>query len=114
MEDGGMTYDEALEELLDLDLAPRSAEIAAAWVVSTLAEAHAEATTDAVVRVLGALFDGKREQLRARAIGMAFAIGRPDLAGYLTLDQAAMGEGCSHTMVANWRKAALEALGGPR
>ena len=109
-----MTYDDALEELLDLDLSPRSAEIAAAWVVSTLAEAHAQATTDAAVRVLDALFDCKREQLRQRAIGMAFAVGRPDLAGYLTLDQAAIGEGCSHTAVANWKKAAAERLRAPR
>jgi len=109
-----MDEEQIIADLQDLGLSERTAETVAGWLAEQLAETRAQAVSDAALRVLGVLFDGKREQLRSRAIGMAFAINRSDLAGYLTLDQAAVGEGCSHTMVSNWRKAALEALGGPR
>lgn len=105
-----MTYDECLEELLDRDVPERSAERAATWAERAIAEARAEATSETAQQVLGCLFDGPREHIRRRAVGMAFAMGRSDLAGYLTLDQAAIGEGCSHTAIANWRREMLAAL----
>lgn len=109
-----MDLETAIEELLDLGLSERTATTAGEWCVRHIEEARAEAVSDAALLVLGVLFDGKRDQVRSRAVGMAFAIGRPDLAGYLTLDQAAVGEGCSHTQVANWRNQMSKALGVPR
>jgi hypothetical protein len=109
-----MELDDCIEELLDAGLSERSAETAGRWAHSAIREARAEAASDAAVRLLGILFDGKRDEVRRRAVGMVFAINRPDLAGYLSLDQAAVGEGCSHTQVANWRNQMGKALGVPQ
>jgi hypothetical protein len=103
-----------IEELIHAGLSERSAKTAGRWACSAIADARGEAASDAAVRLLGILLDGKRGDVRKRAIGMAFAIGRPDLAGYLSLDQAGVGEGVSHTQVANWRNAMAKALGVPR
>ena len=99
-----------IEELQDLGLSERTAETAAVWMARQLTETRAEAVSNAALKILGALFDGGRDKVRQRAVGMTFAIGRPDLAGYLSLDQAAVGEGVSHTQVANWRKDATRLL----
>ena len=108
-----MELDDCIEALLDAGLSDRSAETAGRWAFEAIADARGEAASDAAVRLLGILFDGKPGDVRKRAIGMAFAIGRPDLTGYLSLDQAGVGEGVSHTQVANWRNNMAKALGVP-
>lgn len=108
-----MELDDCIEQLLDAGLSERSAETAGRWAHEAIRDARGEAASNAAVKLLGILFDGKRDEVRRRAVGMAFAIGRQDLAGYLTLDQAAVGEGCSHTQVANWRNEMAEAMRVP-
>jgi hypothetical protein len=102
-----------IDELLDLGLSELNAQTVAGWLPSQLDEARAQAVSDAAVRLLGALMAGGLGRVRQRAIGLAYAIDRPDLAGYLTLADAAEGEGVSQTQVANWRKQMEGAVAPP-
>jgi len=106
--------EDLIAELLDLGVPERHAESVEAWHSVVVKEAMAEATVDTAWRILAWLLSPlpKLWDARSKAIGLAFAIGRPDLAGYKTLDDAGRGEGVSHATVANWSKGALEAMKG--
>ena len=104
--------EDIVADLLDMGIPERHAETVARWHEIEVAEARAEATVEAVTRIVAWLLDPlpKLWTTRAKAVGIAFAIGRQDLAGYETLDEAGNGEGVSHVTVANWRKGADKAL----
>ena len=106
--------EDLVAELLDLGVPERHAYSVEAWHSALVAEARSEATVDAAWRILAWLLSPlpKLWDTRAKAIGLAFAIGRPDIAGYKTLDEAGRGEGVSHATVANWSKGALQAIKG--
>lgn len=106
--------EDVIEELLDLGVPERHAETVEAWHRGIVAEARADATVETAWRILEWILSPlpKLWDARAKAVGLAFAVGRPDFAGYQTLDDAGAGEGVSHATVANWRNAALEAMKG--
>jgi hypothetical protein len=106
--------EDLIEELLDIGVPERHAFAVEQWHVELVKEARAEATVDTAWRILEWLLSPlpKLWSARSKAVGLAFAIGRPDLAGYKTLDEAGRGEGVSHATVANWSKGALEAIKG--
>jgi hypothetical protein len=104
--------EDIVADLLDIGIPERHAETVARWHAAEVAEHRADATVEASTRVVRWLLDPlpKLWSTRAKAVGIAFAIGRQDLANYETLDDAGEGEGVSHATVANWRKAAEIAL----
>jgi len=106
--------EDIISDLLDMGIPERHAETVEAWHRGIVAEARGDATVDTAWCILAWLLSPlpKRWNARSKAIGLAFAIGRPDLAGYKTLDDAGKGEGVSHATVANWSKGALEAIKG--
>ena len=98
-----------IEDLLDLVLISRpQAEAVMVWHDAAVGEATAEAVSDAVVRLLTYLLDD--DKTRLRALGLAYAIGRPDLAGGITLGDLAIREGVANNTIANWRDRAAEEL----
>ena len=106
--------EDTISDLLDMGIPERHAETVARWHATEVAEARADAAVDTAWKILEWLLSPlpKLWDARSKAIGLAFAIGRPDLAGYKTFDDAGKGEGVSHTTVANWSKGALEAMKG--
>jgi len=106
--------EDLIEELLDIGVPERHAFAVEQWHAELVKEAKAEATVDTAWKILGWLLSPlpKLWDARSKAIGLAFAIGRPDWAGYKTLDDAGKGEGVSHATVANWKNAALHAMKG--
>ena len=97
-----------IEDLLDLvDISRPQAEAVMVWHEAAAGEARAEAVSDAIVRLLTYLLDD--DKTRLRALGLAYAIGRPDIAGGITLEDLALREGVANNTLANWRdKAASE------
>lgn len=106
--------EDIIGELLDMGIPERHAETVEAWHRGIVAEARGDATVDTAWRILEWLLSPlpKLWDARSKAIGLAFAVGRPDFAGYETLDDASRGEGVSHTTVANWKNGALQAMKG--
>jgi hypothetical protein len=106
--------EDLIAELLDLGVPERHAESVEAWHSALVSEARADATVDAAWRILAWVLSPlpKLWDARSKAIGLAFAIGRPEIAGYQTLDDAGRGEGVSHATVANWKNAAFHAIKG--
>jgi len=106
--------EDTISELLDMGIPERHAETVEAWHRAVVAEARGDATVDIAWRILEWLLSPlpKLWDARSKAIGLAFAVGRPDFAGYETLDDAGRGEGVSHATVANWKNAALHAMKG--
>ena len=104
--------EDIISELLDLGVPEHHAETVEAWHSAIVAEARGDATVETAWRILEWLLSPlpKLWDARAKAIGLAFAVGRPDFAGYDTLDDAGRGEGVSHATVANWRNAAVQAM----
>jgi len=97
-----------IEDLLDMvDISRPQAEAVIIWHEAASGEAKAEAVSDAIVRLLTYLLDD--DKTRLRALGLAYAIGRPDIAGGITLEDLASREGVANNTLANWRdKAASE------
>jgi len=104
--------EDIIADLLDMGIPERHAETVARWHAAEVAEHRADATVEAATRIVRWLLDPlpKLWTTRAKAVGIAFAIGRQDMAGYETFDEAGQGEGVSHATVANWRKGANIAL----
>ena len=109
-----MMDEDIIADLLDMGIPERHAETVARWHAVEVAEARGDATVDTAWRILGWLLSPlpKLWDARSKAIGLAFAVGRPDFAGYETLDDAGRGERVSHATVANWKNAALQAMKG--
>jgi len=78
------------------------------WHEAAAGEARAEAVSDAIVRLLTYLLDD--DKTRLRALGLAYAIGRPDIAGGITLEDLALREGVANNTLANWRDRAASEL----
>lgn len=99
-----------IDDLLELTTLTRAqAEAVMVWHEVAKAESQAEAVVDSIVHLLGWLLeDGKT---RLRAIGLAYAIKRPDLGGWTSLSDAADSEGVAENTIANWRDRAAEELG---
>lgn len=97
------------DDLLDAGVNEDAIEEVMQLINEHVAEERGEAVSSAMVRVIGWLLENKINT-RFKLIGLAFAINRQDLAGYRALDDAAQGEGVSHTGIANWRDKALKAL----
>lgn len=98
-----------IDELLDMvDISRPQAEAVMVWHSVASAERSAQAVSDAVFRLLAYLLED--DKTRLRALGLAYAIGRPDLAGGITLDDLALREGVAANTMANWRDRALVAL----
>ena len=97
-----------IEDLLDMvNISRPQAEAVMVWHRVACDEARAEAVSDAIVRLLTYLLDD--DKTRLRALGLAYAIGRPDIAGGITLEDIAIREGVANNTLANWRdKAASE------
>jgi hypothetical protein len=100
-----------MEDLLDMvDITRPQAEAVMVWHQVAVGEARAEAVADAIVRLLTYLLED--DKTRLRALGLAYAIGRPDLAGGITLEDLAIREGVANNTIANWRDRAAEELMG--
>lgn len=100
-----------VDELLDMvDLSRPQAEAVLVWHEAAASEACAEAVSDSVFRLLAWLLED--DKTRLRALGLAYACARPDLAGGITLDDAAKREKIAANTMANWRDRAIIALRG--
>lgn len=100
-----------IDELLDMvDLTRPQAEAVMVWHQAAVSEACAEAVSDAVLRLLAYLLED--DKTRLRALGLAYACGRPDFAGGITLEDAAKREKIAANTMANWRDRSLVALRG--
>jgi hypothetical protein len=98
-----------IEDLLDLvNISRPQAEAVMVWHEAASGEARAEAVSDAIVRLLTYLLDD--DKTRLRALGLAYAIGRPDIAGGITLEDLALREGVANNTLANWRDRAASEL----
>lgn len=108
---------DALDELQDLGLTRSQAEEVLDWHNDRLSDDREALGGQVVVRLMGFILgrpgESRVANTRLRALGVAFAAGLNDLAGYPSLTQAAKKEGCTPKALSLISAEAGEALALP-